>query len=76
MTQLERQVGRARFRLAMNRWFGLLCLAVTVGAGAFAAIVLIDRLYGWSWPLGVFGLALAIAAFIVSIIWATGFANG
>jgi len=71
MTQLERQVGRARFRLTMNRWFGLLCLAVTVAAGAFAAIVLLDRLYGWAWPLGVFALGLASAAFIMSIIWAT-----
>lgn len=71
MTQLERQVGRARFRLTINRWFGLLCLGVTVAAGAFAAIVLLDRLYGWDWPLGVFGLGLASAAFITSIIWAT-----
>ena len=55
----------------MNRWFGLLCLAVTVAAGAFAAIVLLDRLYGWDWPLGVLCMGLAIAAFITSLIWAT-----
>lgn len=71
MTQLERQVGKARFRLTMNHWFGLLCFAVTVAAGAFAAIVLLDRMYGWDWPLGVLCLGLVSAAFIISIIWAT-----
>ena len=55
--------------MTVNRWLGLLCLAVTVAAGAFAATALLDRLYGWGWPLGTVALCLASAALVISIIW-------
>lgn len=70
MTKLESKVRTARSRLIVNRWFGQLCLTTSVAAGVFAAVAVVVRLYGWSWPMGVIAAGLFAGALSASAIWA------
>ncbi|MEE9296227.1 MAG: hypothetical protein V3W34_14870 [Phycisphaerae bacterium] len=70
MTQLESKVQKARNRLTINRWVNHACMALMIAAGAFAALTVVVRLFGWEAPLGVIALALVGGALITSVIWA------
>ena len=69
MTDMERQIRVTQHRLWANLWFGRVCWALTGGAGAFGAVVLLDRLYALDWPLGRLALGLAGLALVVGTVW-------
>ena len=69
MTEIQRQVRKAQHRLWANHWFEQCCWLLAGAAGAFGAVVLIDRLYGLGWPLGYVALALFVVAITVATIW-------
>jgi len=71
MSPIETKVRQARFRLSINQWLDQLCIALASAAGMFAAVVLVVRLLGWSWPLGITAAGLGAAATIVSVVWAS-----
>ncbi len=70
MSPIEAQVQRARRRITTDRWFNHVCRTTTVAAGMFAAVVLVDRLYAFDWPLGIVAAGLGGLSLIVSVIWA------
>ena len=52
MTDIQRNVRAAQVRLWANFWFDRTCWSLTAAAGAMAAVVVFDRLYGMAWPVG------------------------
>lgn len=73
MSNLDITVGKARSRLTFNRWLNLACVWLACAAGSFSAIVLLVRLYGWSWPLGWVAVGLSAVAVAGSLVgaWAS-----
>ncbi|MCP4247078.1 MAG: hypothetical protein GY778_08515 [bacterium] len=69
MTDTQRNVRAAQVRLWANFWFNRTCWALTVAAGAMAAVVVFDRLYGMAWPVGWVAASLAGAAVVVATVW-------
>jgi hypothetical protein len=68
MTQLERQIDKARHRLWLNRWFHDASAAVAVAAAVFGLVVLVQRLFDAAIPLFWIGVALGAVALIVSVV--------
>ncbi|MBI4717404.1 MAG: hypothetical protein HY763_06340 [Planctomycetes bacterium] len=66
MTHLERGIQAAQRRLWLNRWLHCLSTCLGVAAGAFAAVVLYQRLYDVPMPLLWVGGSLAFAGFAVA----------
>ena len=62
MTDIQRQARKAQYRLWANCWFDQCCWTLAGAAGAFAAVIVIDRLWGLEWPLGYLALALLVVA--------------
>ena len=69
MSGMERQIRATQRRLWANSWFDLTCRSLTGAAGAFAAAVVFDRLYGLEWPLGWIALGLVGLAVAVGTVW-------
>ncbi len=69
MTQLERRVRTTQRRLWLNRWFECVSRSLACGAGVFAALVLVQRLYDLSWPVLWVGAGVAAVALLTSFIW-------
>ncbi len=70
MSPIETQVQKARRRITTDRWLNLVCKTTTAGAGIFAAVVLVDRLYAFDWPLGLMAVCLGTGSVLVSVVWA------
>jgi len=68
MTEIQRQVRTAQFRLWANGFLGWTCWCLTAAAGAMAAVVTFDRLYGLGWPLGWIAPGLATAGVAAALI--------
>ncbi|MFQ5518131.1 MAG: hypothetical protein ACE5E8_11230, partial [Acidimicrobiia bacterium] len=68
MTMLERQVRATQHRLWINRGFSILSTMLCGGAGVFAALVLVVRLFDLTWPLAWIGLALAAVAASAALV--------
>jgi len=62
MTDLERQIRRAQHRLWVNRWLSDIATASAVLGGAFALMVLVQRLWDLPIPLGLTAMAFLAAA--------------
>ncbi|MCH7814011.1 MAG: hypothetical protein IID40_08325 [Planctomycetes bacterium] len=69
MTGIQRNIQAAQVRLWANFWFDRTCWALTAAAGAMAAVVLFDRLYGMAWPVGWVAAILGGAAVAVATVW-------
>lgn len=67
MTQLERQIRTTQHRLWLNRWLHDVCLCGAIAGGAFAAAVVIQRLYEFAVPVSWVGTGLVVAA----LVWST-----
>lgn len=69
MTQLERHVKKAQWRLWLNRWFncGGWCLAA--GATLLAGVVMVQRAYDMPLPMLNIALGTMAAAVLASIAW-------
>lgn len=69
MSNVQRQVARARNRLWMNLWFSTTARVATWGAAGFAVFVLAARLSGWQMPWLLIA-AIAIAGVVIlGTIW-------
>lgn len=55
MTSLQRTVSKAQRRLWLNRILSAGCTSLAIGAGAFALMVLVQRLWGLDWPMLLLG---------------------
>lgn len=69
MTQLERQIRTAQYRLWVNSWLYAVSWFVAVAAGIFALVVLIQRLYDLPMPLHWIGVGLAAGAMVGATAW-------
>ena len=69
MSPLQRQVSRARAILWTNLWLENACQTLAGAALVFACVVLVTRLVGWTWPMGLTALGLLAAAMVVSVVW-------
>lgn len=69
MTQLERQIRTAQYRLWVNRWLYGVSWFVAVAAGIFGLVVLIQRLYDLPMPLHWIGMGLATGAIGGATAW-------
>lgn len=76
MTSLIHQIRSAQRRLWFNRWLGCLAWSVAVGGFAYAAVVLIQRLFDLPIPLSYVGLGLAVTTLLLSIIWTVAMREG
>jgi len=71
MSIIHQQVERARRRLWFAAWLEIGCRMMCWALGLFALAVLVSRLAGWTIPIGYLGGALALAAFVGSLVWST-----
>ena len=69
MSGLHRVVSRAQRRLWFIRWCHDLGWSAAGAAGVFVAIVLINRLFSFGWPLAVIAIGLAGVALVGSVVW-------
>ncbi len=69
MTQLEKTIHKARSRITLDRWLGHVTVGVLIGAGVFAILALVVRLYGFEVPLSVFGAGIGVGVFITATVW-------
>jgi hypothetical protein len=69
MTTLDRQVKSAQSRLWCNRWLRQLCWSATAVTGVYAVLVLVSRLWGLEWPLGVMAAGAGCLALAGSLGW-------
>ena len=68
MTQLQRQVGRARQRLMTNVVFERLALGVLIAAAAWTLVLLVERLFVLGLPLGWASLGAAGVVLVVTMV--------
>lgn len=69
MSNIEKQVRQAQYRLWISRWLGQWGWCLFAGACAWSLILLADKLFALGWPLkwiAIGGLALS---FLGSIVW-------
>ncbi len=69
MMQLQRQVHRAQRRLWLNRWLSQFGWCLTLTTGAWALVVLADRLVGLHWPMNTVAVVGLGVALVGSVIW-------
>lgn len=69
MTQLERQIRAAQYRLWLNRWLSQVTWCIGAAATAYAVVVLVQRLFDLPIPLFSVGIGLGATSLLVSIIW-------
>ncbi|MFQ5489260.1 MAG: hypothetical protein ACE5GE_00950 [Phycisphaerae bacterium] len=69
MTDMDRQIKATQRRLWINAWLDLTCWALTGASGAFAAVVVGDRLFDLGWPLGWIALWLTGAGLFIATCW-------
>lgn len=68
MTTLQSQIKTAQRRLWFNRWLGAMAIALAIAGAAFAALVLVQRLWDLPIPLKWIGAAGGFAAFWAATI--------
>jgi len=69
MSHLDHQIRRVQRRLWLNRWMHTFFFCLAFGAGLFAVVVLVQRLYDLVWPLFWVGVGLGGAALLGSFVW-------
>ncbi len=62
MSHLDLQIRRVQRRLWLNRWMHAFFFCLSIAAGLFAAVVLVQRLYDLSWPVMWSGVGLGVVA--------------
>ncbi len=70
MTAMERQIRITQHRLWVNVWLESACWCLTTAAGAFAAVVVADRLWALGLRLDWIALGLCGAAIAGATVWA------
>lgn len=69
MSQLEKRIKATQHRLWTNRWINKTTTCLALAASVFAAIVLLQRLFGFGMPFMAVGVGLAVLALIGGIVW-------
>lgn len=69
MHAIARQVRLARRRLWMNRWLARLGWTMTAAAVAWLLALVVARVFGFEWPLGLIAGASAATGLAAALVW-------
>lgn len=69
MSHLDRRIRAAQRRLWLDRWLSAVTWCVGVTAGAFAILVLVQRLWDHPWPIWPIAGGMLVIAIVTSVIW-------
>ncbi len=69
MSNLEREVGRAKRRLWLNRWLEIVGWCLVIGIGLWIALWVPHRLFSMKWPMDSVALGILGASVVASFVW-------